>query len=590
MNLLRLSLVLSCLLAWPPTRTHGQAGDATDLGESLRELVGEGLIEEHFPIDDTAQPPASSAGMPGFREQGSRVTWGGYLQPAVVQPGTTATLVVTAVPEAEYHVYPYSDTDDSQLSKPTLIVVTDGFTTRRPRTNAEIKHEAQEETDDAAIPYHPSNVTWAIDVIVPKDRSVGEHRIAGIIGYQTCTDGSCLRPQGAEFEADVMVGPGLQTGRVPLEFRASSYFMASAAANERQANGDWPPSDAGAPPAPSPPGQQSVASDAPKAIATIATTSPATEETDHSVAYVLLSAFLGGLILNVMPCVLPVIGLKLMAFVQQAGESRWRVFELNLWYSLGLMTVFMVLAALAVLVGLSWGAQFSSTVFSLVVLSVVFVFGLALLGVWEVPIPGFIGSGAAVDAAAREGRIGAYFKGTLTTILAVPCTGPFLGPALTWAVKQSPALTYSTFAMVGLGMASPYLLVGAFPKLIAFLPKPGAWMNTFKHLMGFVLMGTAVFIFSFLNEDYIIKALALLVSLGFACFWIGQNPFGASWITKARSWAEGALVVAVTIAGMFFVLPMLSVYELAWEPFTRATLDQHLAQGNTVLVDFTADW
>jgi len=305
---------------------------------------------------------------------------------------------------------------------------------------------------------------------------------------------------------------------------------------------------------------------------------------------VFATAFLAGLILNVMPCVLPVIGLKLMTFVQQAGENRWRVFELNLWYSLGLMTVFIVLAALAVAVGLGWGEQFSSTTFNLVLLCVVFVFGLALLGVWEVPIPGFIGSGAAVDAADREGRLGAYCKGALTTVLATPCTGPLLGPALAWATKQPASTTYATFAMVGLGMASPYLLIGAFPQLIALLPKPGNWMNTFKQFMGFVLMGTIVFIFSFLDEDYIVRGLALLVSLGFACWWIGRTPFSASLGTKSRSWVEAAVVVGLTFAGMFYALPMLSVNELAWEPFTRSTLDEHLAQGNTVFVDFTADW
>ena len=115
-------------------------------------------------------------------------------------------------------------------------------------------------------------------------------------------------------------------------------------------------------------------------------------------------------------------------------------------------------------------------------------------------------------------------------------------------------------------------------------------MNTFKQLMGFVLMGTVVFILYFLDEEYIIHALVLLVSLGFSCWWISRIPYVAALRQRLQSWFVASAVVAATAVGLFVVLPMTSLNELPWEPFTRATLDEYVAQGNTVLVDFTADW
>ncbi len=363
----------------------------------------------------------------------------------------------------------------------------------------------------------------------------------------------------------------------------------------------------------------------------------------------LASAMLAGLFLNVMPCVLPVIGLKVMSFVQQAGESRKRVFALNAWFSLGLMSVFWTLATLAVGVRLAtqgdfefgWGEQFQFSSFNIVLTSVVFAFALSFLGVWEVPIPGFIGASSANEAAEREGAIGAFIKGVLATLLATPCVGPLLIPATTWAIQQPVWLTYTAFTFIGLGMAAPYLAIGAFPQLISFLPKPGNWMVTFKQIMGFVLIGTVVWLFSSLSEEYHIAVLALLTAIGFACWVIGRLPITASRSLRIQSWGwavgtttyvavigfgtgrlttpiatiMAAFAIAIWIlmqisenatikskawcwSGAITVLLIsttvsylaLQHSELPWEPFSRAELNKYLSNGQTVLVDFTADW
>ena len=235
-------------------------------------------------------------------------------------------------------------------------------------------------------------------------------------------------------------------------------------------------------------------------------------------------AFLGGIILNLMPCVLPVISLKILAFLEQAGESRGRVFALNVWYSLGLLSVFAVLAVLAATAGLAWGEQFTLPWFKVAMTGLVFAMALSFLGTWEIPIPGFVGVGGANRLQAQEGPSGAFFKGVFTTILATPCSGPFLGPVFGYLLRQPPHMAYWIFGAVGLGMAFPYLVLGAVPELLRFLPKPGRWMETVQQLMGFLLLATVVYLFTTLSAAYFIPTLALLVGLWFACWWIRPHP------------------------------------------------------------------
>ena len=228
------------------------------------------------------------------------------------------------------------------------------------------------------------------------------------------------------------------------------------------------------------------------------------EAVDLGIMGAIFAGFLGGLILNIMPCVLPVIGLKILSFVEQAGHNRRRALMLNVWYSAGLLAVFFILASLAI--GpqhLGWGELFGRPWFTITLSAVVFVMALSFMGVWEVPLPTFLGSGKTGELAAQEGAAGAFFKGVLTTFLATPCSAPIFAPALVWATAQPAWLTYTVFLSAGLGMASPYLLVGAFPALLRFLPKPGAWMETFKTFMGFVLMGTVVYLLAVLEPQYV---------------------------------------------------------------------------------------
>jgi len=311
---------------------------------------------------------------------------------------------------------------------------------------------------------------------------------------------------------------------------------------------------------------------------------------------VLLVSLLGGFVLNFMPCVLPVIGLKILSFAEQAGRSRGQIFALNAWYSLGMIAVFMVLAALASGVSLGlrdsnlgWGEQFSSTSFNVTMVAIVFVFALSFLGVWEIPIPGFVGSGAATEVAQKGGAVGAFAKGVLTTILATPCSGPMLGPIFGYTLNETPAVTFAIFGCIGLGMASPYLLIGSFPALIRFLPKPGAWMDTFKQMMGFLMLGTIVFFFSFMDRDYLVPTFAMMIGLWAGCWWIGRTSLVENFSRKAKAWTQGAAFASlVGWAAFTWLTPHESL--IPWTNFSRPELTRLVGEGQTVMVEFTADW
>ncbi|HUY32123.1 MAG TPA: cytochrome c biogenesis protein CcdA [Pirellulales bacterium] len=491
------------------------------------------------------------------------VAFRAHLEPKVVEPGGKARLVVTAEPDRDggWHIYAVGDKVPELGGRPTLIVFSkkSGLVATKP-----VADSAPSEGGDGALGQYGEPVTWTIELTVPQGAKAGGLALAGIIGYQVCTDSKC-ELSAVGFEATLTVGRARRDGRLPVTFTGKKNYGDA----EKALGGDK------------------------KERAELAPIDAANGGT--SLLVTLGFALIGGLILNLMPCVLPVIGLKILSFVEQSGHDRRRVLWLNVWYSLGLISVFMALATATVVFRLmlgkqfSWGQQFTSLGFNVGMASLVFVMALSFLGVWEIPIPGFVGGGKANELAAKEGAWGAFLKGVLTTILATPCSGPYLGVVFAFAVAQPPPITYLTFGFIGLGMASPYLLIGVFPGLIHFLPKPGAWMDTFKQLMGFVLLGTVVWLFRVIDRDYFIPALAFLFGLWFAFWWIGRTPLYAELRLRLRAWGMGAVVTALAAFISFgWLAPRPEL--IAWQPFSIASLTNHTAAGKTVLLDFTALW
>ncbi|MDR2754680.1 MAG: thioredoxin family protein [Planctomycetaceae bacterium] len=320
----------------------------------------------------------------------------------------------------------------------------------------------------------------------------------------------------------------------------------------------------------------------------------------------LLYAFLGGIILNFMPCVLPVIGLKILSFFEQAGKSRIKALILNLWYVLGLLSVFLFLAFLSC--GLS--ILFTFDLFNIIMSCVVFTMALSLMGIWELSLPpplgNWLGSETSGKILQQEGIVGAFFKGIITTLLAIPCGAPLLSPAVNWADMQIRSghteLVFLAYGMIGLGMASPYLIIGAFPELLRFLPKPGQWMETFKKTMGFLLLIAVVWILFFIQIERMLSTVALLFALWFVCWQMGRRQIKGTW-----NMTEGivTLIIPATVILFSFQLPVIQFpYTLEsamqsrlhgnqgqhWKPYTLLEFESARISNRAVIVDFTADW
>lgn len=338
--------------------------------------------------------------------------------------------------------------------------------------------------------------------------------------------------------------------------------------------------------------------------------SSAVQSGSRSLPGVLVFAFLAGLILNVMPCVLPVIALKVLSFVSQSKESPRRVRSLGLVYGLGVLASFAVLAALAVAVqkagGLAtWGMPLSNQVARVVMTVLITLVALNLFGLFEVTLSGRV-MGAAGGLAGREGYPGAFFNGILATVLATPCTAPFLGTALAFAFTQPPVLTLLVFLTIGLGLAAPFVVLCWQPAWLRLLPKPGAWMERFKTAMGFPMLATAVWMFWFTAPEYGdggVLWLGLFLVVVAAAAWIwgefvqrgGQRRGLAGAITLAllafgyATLLEGQLDWRAKPKGLAASGSLQeSADGIDWKPWSPEAVTQARADGRPVLVDFTA--
>ena len=328
-----------------------------------------------------------------------------------------------------------------------------------------------------------------------------------------------------------------------------------------------------------------------------------------SLAFYLGLAFLGGLILNIMPCVLPVIALKILGFVNQSREEPGRVRMLGLVYGAGVLFSFLVLAGLVIGVmqaghRASWGMQFGNPQFIVVLTVLVTLVALNLFGLYEVTL-----GGAAMDTAgqlaAKEGVAGAFFNGVLATALATPCTAPFLGAALGFAFTQPPTVIALVFLTVGLGLALPYVILSWHPAWLKFVPKPGAWMERFKIAMGFPMLATAIWLFQLAANHYGKRTLWLglfLVIVALVAWMFGEFVQRG----RARRGMAGLIALALLICGFLYAVegqlrwrdpiketggPLQESPDgIPWQKWSPEAVAEARSKGRPVFVDFTADW
>jgi thiol:disulfide interchange protein len=305
----------------------------------------------------------------------------------------------------------------------------------------------------------------------------------------------------------------------------------------------------------------------------------------------LVFAFLGGLILNIMPCVLPVIALKIFSFVKQSGEEPKRARKLGFIYALGIWVSFLALAGFLIALQqaghvASWGSQMQNKNFLLGMTILVTLVSLNLFGVFEVTLGGAMNT--AGNLSSRTGASGAFFNGVLATALAIPCTAPFLTTALAFAFGQPPTIILLTFSFIALGLAAPYIVLTWNPKLLKFLPKPGAWMNRFKIILGFPMLMTVVWLYK-LSLNHLTKSQSLwfgifLVTLALAAWIWGEFVQRSS---ARRGLAALVSLILIVSVGAYAATRREG---LKWERWSQAAVDKARAEGHPVLVDFTADW
>jgi thiol:disulfide interchange protein DsbD len=321
----------------------------------------------------------------------------------------------------------------------------------------------------------------------------------------------------------------------------------------------------------------------------------------HSLWWILSYAFLGGLILNVMPCVLPVISMKILGFVQQSDEAPARVAKLGVTYGLGVLFSFMVLAG--VMIGAkqatgmaSWGMQMQNPNFNLVLMLVVTLVALNLFGVFEVTMGGGGAMSKANTLASREGYMGAFFNGILATALATPCTAPFLATGMGAALTQSNGVIIAAMALVAAGLAFPYLLLSFNPGWLKFLPKSGNWMVQFKQIMGFPMLAAAVWILSFTGPMFG-KSGIMWLGILLVCLALASWVFGEFKQRAASTSLKPVMVCAFLLLGGYGVTMEWGLdwqhrqtYEVEWEKWSPEAVVKARATGHPVLVDFTADW
>ena len=307
--------------------------------------------------------------------------------------------------------------------------------------------------------------------------------------------------------------------------------------------------------------------------------------------------FMGGLILNLMPCVFPVIGLKIMGFVQQAGHNRRSIAFHGVSFTLGVFASFAALTGILFTVraaairngteAIGWGYQLQNPWVVVVLLLLMFVLALNMFGLFEL---GTSATSIGGNLQNKSGHAGSFFSGVLATVVATPCSGPFLGVAIGAAMALPAVQFFSSFAAMAFGLALPYLFLSFFPALVEKLPRPGAWMESFKQGMSFLLFGTAGFFLwiygGLIGLDYLLSPILGLALVAVAA-WIYGRWHLPHKTTRTRL-AALAITALFAIAGTVLALPPKP--NKLWSEWSEEKTVALLAEGTPVYIDFTAQW
>jgi len=461
------------------------------------------------------------------------------------QVGDKVTVAISMLIEENWSTYGLEKASEDQVERPTQIK----FTGTGLQPIGTIASSPQPEVHETKLGNlvtksnaHTKQVTWRQEFEVT-DLNYG---VTGSINYQICESGkSCLAPKTVPFS----LGAGQNRAHLAEATAVPKSFLTSGADEFTIAEGE-----------------ESVEAE--------------------TLAGALGLAFLAGLILNIMPCILPVLAIKILSFVQQAGESHLRIIALNTAYTAGVLLIFFLFGLTSVIIGGSIEEIFQNDYFWMTMAGVIFAMALSLFGVFELPVPGLIPS--ANDHS--EGYLGAFNTGIIATILGTPCIGPFIVPFWAFTLKQEPPTVFLIFGTMGIGMASPFLLTGIFPGLVKWLPRPGMWMVKFKQFCGFVMMGTVIWALYSISDDNLVIPMLIFMLGGGLFLWMSSNLVEHHSPASTKRWnfvASVAAAAPIVAVGVWWVT---AGHGLPWQEFNEDEIIAMRQKGKPMLIDFTADW
>jgi thiol:disulfide interchange protein len=555
-----------------------------------------------------------------------------------IRPGDRLEVAVVMEVQPGHHTNSHTPLEESLIPTDVFPTRTEGLTIGRvrfpPGQNVDpMQSQAggfslspAEETrageDSEKLSLYRGKVVFRIPVEASESLKGDSVHIGGVVTYQVCSDvtNQCFPPTSAEWDLTLPVAKAGEAVKM-VALPGSDLPEAPTAVKAPEPSARPVQKDRGEPAA--------IAQTAPPASGESSADSLAIGVLSRIGSYLaslgvmgyVILAFAGGLLMNLMPCVLPVISIKVLSFVQQAKESRWRVLTLGLSFAAGIQVSFIVLGLLilGLLKGLGfelqWGGLLQKPIFLISLAAIVMALALSLFGVFTLSPPKFVMEmGGRVE---QEGHVNAFAMGLLATLLGTACTAPGIGLAVPWAATQSPAVGMLIFTIAGFGMALPYVLLAAKPAWLKFIPRPGPWMETFEHVMGFLLLGTVAFLLNPLayqiGGDGLLWTIVFLLFVAAAAWCYGRVGLDAGTTRQAICYSGTVLLILSgwwlcfrfksnipdlvarqqalvkgTVAAVRTDWP--DSGEIPWVPYTRERTLDLVNAGKTVFIDYTAEW
>ena len=496
------------------------------------------------------------------------------IEPAKVKPGDKVTLTVELDIKPGFHAQSRTPSQETLIKFDLKLGENRAFRFGEPVYPPGEDHEYAEL---GKLNVYTGKVTVRVPVEVAPDAPAGETTIGGRLRYQICDDKVCYIPESPKFSAKVTIDG---TGASPSATRPATTTAPTTA-----------PVDIAVPPPPS----LAVAPTAPPVVVDDGGASK------RGAAMWFMIAFVAGILFNIVPCVLPVLPIKVLGFAEVAQHDRAKTVLLATVFGAGVVSVFAVLAVLIlVLKTITWGEQFANPIFAWGIVVLLLILSLWLFGILNINLP----AGAYAFTPRHDTYVGNYLWGILTAVLSTPCTGPLFPPLMLWAQQQPTSVGVPAFMMVGVGMAFPYVALSFFPEVARKFPRVGPFAELFKQMLGFVLLGFTVFFAagrftSPAGQWWAVVPVAVMaatylmartVQLSKEARAVAVSSFVAVTILTA------SVVVALRFSGAFDPKPVAqgggdgASTTVAWTPYSDAALEAARKANKLVLVKFTANW